>query len=57
MRYTYEYTQEYYEKEEELLSKANELGKQGFKLQLIFPDTTGYGSRIAVFIRENKIEP
>lgn len=57
MKYTYEYTQEYYEKEEELLSKANELGKQGFKLQLILPNTTYNGSNIAVFIRENKIEP
>lgn len=55
MKYTYEYTQEYFDNEIELLSKATELGKQGFKLQLILPDTTSRGSRIAIFIKENKL--
>lgn len=55
MKYTYEYTQEYYKNECELLSKANKLGKQGFKLQLILPETTESGSSIAIFIKENEL--
>lgn len=55
MKCTHEYTQEYYSKEGELISKANELGKQGFKLLLILPNSDSYGHRIAIFIKENKL--
>lgn len=51
---TYENILEYYDSYIELLYKANELGKQGFKLQLILPNTTTSGSRIAIFIKETE---